>query len=172
MTDPTNPAIPQSAIERQEARMAEVPAFYKTEYERLACELALMPDDVEEVFSRYGYTVDEATSLLESKGFLGVLERAKKEMHENGVSFRAKARAISEGLLPYAWDLAVDPHCPSAVRADLIKWSALVAGNTPKDKDKDDGKTGGGLVLNIQFSGQAPTQIISTRDPITIEQGD
>ena len=162
------PALPVS--DRQEERMAAVPAFYKTEYERLACELALMPENVEGIFASYGYTIDEAMVLLESKPFLIILERVKKEIHETGVSFRAKARAISEGLLPFAYTMASDSLCPAAVRADLIKWSALVAGNTPKDKDKDDGKTGGGLVLNIQFSGQPTQQVIAVREPLTITQ--
>lgn len=171
MTTPDlTPALQTPAADRQEARMAAVPEFYKTEYERLACELALMPDDVEAVFSRYGYSIDEAAVLLESQGFLVILERVKRELHDTGMSFRMKARAISEALLPHAWDMASDPHCPSAVRADLIKWTAVVGGNTPKDKDKDDGKTGGGLVLNIQFSGQPSQQVIATREPLTITQ--
>ena len=171
MTEPDlTPALQTPTTDRQEARMAAVPDFYKTEYERLACELALMPENVEAIFASYGYTIDEAMALLESKPFLIILERVKKEIHETGVSFRAKARAISEGLLPFAYTMASDSLCPAAVRADLIKWSALVAGNTPKDKDKDDGKTGGGLVLSIQFSGMPPAQIISAREPVMIEQ--
>lgn len=149
--------------------MAAVPEFYKTEYERLACELALVPEDVEAVFARYGYTIDEAAVLLESKGFLVILERVKRELHETGVSFRTKARAISEGLLPYAFEMGSDVHCPAAVRAQLIMWSAKVAGNEPKET-KEDGKTGGGLVLNIQFSGQPSQQVIATREPLTITQ--
>ena len=165
-----SPALPQSAADRQTERMALVPEFYKTEYERLACELALMPEDVEAVFFRYGYTVDEAAVLLESQGFLVILERVKRELHETGVSFRAKAKAISESLLPYAWDMASDPHCPSATRADLIKWTATMAGHNPKEKDKDDGKTGGGLTLSITFAGQAPQQVVTSREPLTITQ--
>ena len=169
MTDSTDltPALP--AADRQAERMAMVPEFYKTEYERLACELAMAPEDVESTFANYGYSVDEAAVLLESKAFLMILERVKREIHENGVSFRAKARVISEALLPHAYDMAQDPHCPSAVRADLIKWAAKVAGNEPKE-DKTDNNTGSGLTLSITFAGQAPTQIVSTREPLTIEQ--
>jgi len=164
------PALPQSAAERQEERMAAVPEFYKTQYERLACELALLPENVEATFAQYGYSVDEAATLLESKAFLTILERVKREIHETGLSFRTKAKAISEGLLPYAYTMAQDPHTPAAVRCDLIKWTATVAGHTPKEKEES--RTGGGLVLSITFAGSPPQQIVSTREPLTIEQGD
>ena len=157
------------AADRQAERMAMVPEFYKTEYERLACELAMAPEDVESTFANYGYSIDEGAVLLENKAFLMILERVKRELHETGLSFRAKARAISEELLPYALEMASDSHCPSAVRADLIKWSAKVAGNEPKEK-VDDGKMGGGLVLSITFAGQAPQQVLTGREPIMIEQ--
>ena len=149
--------------------MASVPAFYKTQYERLACELAMMPEDVETIFANYGYTVDEAAVLLENRAFLAILERVKREIHESGLSFRTKAKAISEGLLPYVWNMASDPHTPAAVRADLVKWSALVAGHMPKEV-KEDGKTGSGLTLSITFAGQAPQQVVTSREPILIEQ--
>lgn len=171
MTEPDLfPALQTPAADRQEARMAAVPDFYKTEYERLACELALMPENVEAIFASYGYSVEDASVLLESKPFLIILERVKREIHETGVSFRTKAKVISESLLPYAWEMASDPTCPSATRADLIKWTATMAGHNPKEA-KDDGKTGGGLVLSIQFSGMPPAQIISAREPVMIEQG-
>lgn len=168
MTDSTDLAsvLP---VSRQDERMAAAPAFYKTEYERLACELALMPENVEEVFAGYGYSIEQASVLLDSKPFLVILERVKREMQETGVSFRAKARVISEALLPHAWEMASDPTCPSAVRADLIKWTAVAGGNMLKE-GKDDGKTGGGLVLSITFAGKEPQQVITSREPITITQ--
>lgn len=171
MTDSTDfsPALP--IVDRQQERMDAVPAFYKTEYERLACELALMPENVEDTFASYGYSIDEASVLLESKPFLVILERVKREIHENGVSFRAKARVISEALLPHAYDMAVDTTCPSATRAQLIMWAAKVAGHEPKES-KDEGKTGGGLVLSITFAGKEPQQVITSREPVLIEQGD
>lgn len=171
VTDSTDlsPALP--VVDRQQERMAAIPEFYKTQYERLACELALMPENVEDTFASYGYTIDEASVLLESKPFLVILERVKREIHENGISFRAKARVISEALLPHAYEMASDSSCPSATRAQLIMWSAKVAGNEPKES-KDEGKTSGGLTLSIQFSGMPPTQIVSTREPVLIEQGD
>ena len=89
-------------------------------------------------------------------------------MQENGLSFKAKARAQAEDLLAHSYDLATDPLCSAAVRADLIKWTAKVAGLEPTTKDTE--KTGGGgLVLNISFAGQPAQSVIAT-DAVIIDQ--
>lgn len=158
-----------SAAERQAARMAEVPELYRKTYERLAVELSLNMEDAEAIFRRYGFAPDQAADLVESPAFITLLERVTKDVRENGASFRAKAKAISEDLLPYAYDIAIDPQQSAAVRADLIKWSAKVAGNEPKEKDEARG-SGSGLTLSITFSGNQPQTIVSTNEPLLIEQ--
>lgn len=166
ITDPTE----SPAALRQSARLEQVPDLYRKTHERLAVELALHVDDAEAVFATYGYTPKQAADLLEQPGFLVLMRQAAKEVQESGLSFRTKAGLIAGELLPYAHDIATDPLQSAAVRADLIKWSAKVAGYEPKEA-KDDGKTGGGLILSITFAGQAPQQVISSQQqPITIEQ--
>lgn len=170
------PAAPEesrwaTAGERQEARQSTIPALYRTTHERLACELALRMESPEDVFQRYGYNPESAAALMESPAFTQLLERIGVEIRENGLSFRMKAKAISEELLPHAYDLATDPLCSAAVRADLIKWAAKVAGNEPAPaKTGAEGGTGG-FTLSITFAGQAPTQIVGTSAyvPTTIE---
>ncbi|MBT9176533.1 MAG: hypothetical protein DDT20_00852 [Firmicutes bacterium] len=155
--------------DRQTARLADVPELYRKAHERLAVELALagpMREEPEAVFARYGYTPDQAIALLESRVFLVLLERVGAEVREQGLSFRAKARAISEDLLPHAYEIATDPQQSAAVRADLIKWSAKVAGHEPKEKDE---VKGGGFNLSITFAGQAPMKVVSS-DAALIEQ--
>ena len=166
-----DPAFSPSSL-RQAARLEDVPELYRKTHERLAVELALHVDDAGEIFASYGYTPEQAAELVEQPAFLALMQRAQKSVVEEGLSFRTKAQLIAGELLPYAHDIATDPLQSAAVRADLIKWSAKVAGFEPKEM-KDDGKTGGGLTLNIQFSGQAPTQVISAEhQPLTITQGD
>lgn len=148
-----------TAQDAQDARMRNVPAVYKTTLERLACDLALKMEDAEVVFTRYRYTPEQAAALMDTQAFTDTLARVGKELAENGLSFRAKARAISEDLLPVGYDLATDPLVASAVRADMVKWFAKVAGNEPKEA-KDDGRSSGGLNLSITFAGQAPMKVV------------
>lgn len=156
----------------QAARLEDVPAIYRKTYERLAVELALDVDDAEGIFSRYGYSPEQAADLMESPAFIALLQIATKETRESGMSFRTKAKLIAGELLPYAVDLATDPLQSAAVRADMIKWAAKVAGFEPKES-KDDSKGGSGLTLSITFAGQAPQQVVATQpqyDAIPVEQ--
>lgn len=172
---PNPPSNPQTggelptAANRQEERQGAIPALYRTTHERLACELALHMDEPAEVFARYNYTPEAAAELMESPAFTALLDRIGVEIRENGLSFRMKAKAISEELLPHAFDLATDPLCSSAVRADLIKWAAKVAGNEPAPAKPGAEGGVGGFTLSITFAGQAPQTVISGREPLTIE---
>ena len=154
---------------RQSDRLTAVPALYRTNHERLACELALQMEDPSEIFARYRYTEDQAVALMESPAFSALLQRIVVEVRETGLSFRMKAKAISEELLPHALEMATDPLTSSAVRADLIKWSAKVAGNEPKESKTDEAQRGG-FNLTITFAGEKPQILVSQREPITIDQ--
>lgn len=168
-TDSLIPAEQSPASLRQAARLAEIPELYRKTHERLAVELALDVDDAGSIFTQYGYTPEQAAELLESPPFLMMLQQATKEVAESGLSFRTKAKLLAGELLPYANDIATDPLQSAAVRADLIKWSAKVAGFEPKEKDDAKG-AGAGFTLSIIFSGQAPQQVVSGRETLTIEQ--
>lgn len=154
---------------RQKERLTEIPALYRTNHERLACELALKMDSTEEVFARYGYDAAGAAELMESPAFTALLARIGVEIRENGLSFRQKAKAIAEELLPTAFDIATDPLQSAAVRADLIKWAAKVAGHEPNPKEAPVG--GAGFSLHLTFAGAAPEKIITGREPLTLENG-
>lgn len=154
--------------DRQHDRMALVPEIYKTTHERLAVELALKMDEPADIFARYGYSVEQAAALLDSVAFQVMMARIAAEVAQNGLSFKAKIRAIAEDLLPTAHALATDPLTSAAVRADLIKWAGKMAGHEPKE-DKEVGKGVGGLNLSITFAGQAPMKVVEN-SPLTIEQ--
>ena len=159
----------EAATARQAARLENIPEVYRGALERLCIELALHMEAPDEVFASHHYTPEQAAELVESPAFIAMLERVTKDVREQGLSFRHKAKAISEEVLPIALDMMTDTYISAAVRADLIKWVAKVAGNEPKEKDE--GRTGGGLTLSITFAGQAPQQVVTgaVREPITIE---
>jgi hypothetical protein len=162
------PAEQQTPQQYQDARMSAIPALYRTTLERMACELALHMEEPEEIFKQYGYTPDQAAILLESPAFLALCSRIGKEVLESGLSFKTQAKVQARELLGHSYEIATDPLASTAVRADLIKWTAKMAGYEPKE-GKDDGKVGGGLNLSITFAGQAPVQIVR-HEPVTIEQ--
>lgn len=162
------PEDPVAADTRQNTRLAVLPAVYKTQYGRLAIELALKLDDPAVIFARHGLDNEAAAALIQTAEFTALLNSAEKEVAENGVSFRTKARAIAEDLLPYAYEIATDDLASGSVRSDLIQWFARVGGLEPPKQDGKGGTGGGGLNLTINFSGEQPMKVVGN-EPITIQ---
>lgn len=160
--------LPITVESRRQARIAALPEVYKTQHERLAYELAMGLDDSADIFQRHGYGRDDALALLELPEFAKLLDRISREVRENGITFRAKARVMAEDLLQHGYEIATDELASAAVRADLIQWFARVGDLEPAAKKVDTGASGG-LSLTITFTDQAPVKVI-THEPQTIEQ--
>lgn len=156
-----------TAQQYQDQRIASLPAVYRTAHEQLACELALQMEEPEDIFARYGYTPDQGIALMGTPQFSVLLERVSREVRESGLSFKTKAKMQAEALLTQSFQIATDPLQSAAVRADLIKWTAAVAGYSAK-KDDDKASAGSGLNLTITFAGQAPMKVVQN-EPIALE---
>lgn len=147
---------------RQEERQAQIPALYKTAHERLAVDLALRMGEPEEVFAEHGISPEQALELTESPAFTALCKRIGGELRETGLSFRMKAKAISEELLVDAFEIATDPLQSGTVRAKIIEWVARVAGHEPAPAKAGVGEAGsGGFSLSITFAGQAPQAVLT-----------
>lgn len=157
-----------SAKQQQEQRLKELPPLYRQALERLAYELALNMEPEQDTFKRHGYSIEEAQILIDSALFKVVLARVEKDVSENGLSFKAKAGAQAEELLAHSFEMATDPYVSAAVRADIIQWTARMAGYEPNKNVKDEGKGGsGGINLHLTFTQVEPLTV--GHQPITIE---
>lgn len=159
---------PETDEDRQERRLADLPVVYRRNDERMALELVMLPADGDPwaVIQGYGYTSEQAHAVLASPAFSALVAAARRDVDEEGVGFVTKARLQAEELLQYSYDMATDVLVASSVRADLIKWTAAVAGWGPK-KDGDAKGAGGGFTLNIAFP--QPQQVPALTQGITIE---
>ena len=101
----------------------------------LPIEIALGDKKVREVCEAYGLTKADWEELRYNKMFIADVERAKAELVKEGVSFKIKARMQSEAMLKTSWDLVHDKtgDVPPSVKADLIKFTARVAGLDTKE---------------------------------------
>lgn len=131
-----------------------------------------------EVFAKHGLTTDQAIVLLKNEAFAKSLREATAYVADQGLSFRARARAIAEEVLGDAYDIITDPDMPASVRADLIKWSAEM-GDLEPAKKKDDAGSGPvtPFALHISFTGvgdPAGQRVIDVTParPAALEQGD
>ena len=158
--------------EHQANRLAALPALYKTQHERLCYEIVLAKvtgESESDAFARHGYTPEQALALLEQPSFATLLDRVAKDMHDNGLTFRAKARSMAEALLETSFEIATDPEQPTSERVKIVQWTAKMAGHE-KGLDKEESKQSGGFSLSITFAGQEPVKVVQ-HEPLTIEQG-
>lgn len=147
---------------REARRLAErLPAGYRptsgaelTFDPRIAYEIALGVDQPGAVFEKYGFAEEQAAALAANPAFMATVAKYQEEVLASGVSFKLKAKIQAEDLLTHSYLIATDPEAPMSVRADLIKWTARVAGLEPKE-EKGSG-AGGGFTLNISFAGDRP----------------
>lgn len=137
---------------------------------RLAYELALEMDAPVNVFAKYGKDEGEAVRLLQYGPFIGQVKKYRDEIVAGGVSFKLKAKVQAEDLLTHSYEMATDPEVPPSVRADLIKWTAAVAGlGPPRDVKGEGGGAGGAeFTLAITFKGAGPAGASTSNTTIDV----
>lgn len=169
--DALDPAKPGETLAQREARRLShrMPEGYEPQSgadltfdPRVPYELALEVTSPSAVFAKYGYTIEQATALIRLPAFIATVKKYRDELASTGVTFRLKAKIQAEDLLTHSYVLATDPEVPAAVRADLIKWTAKMAGLEPSDRDKG-GSGGATFALNITFAGLPSPAVVQGR---------
>jgi len=127
--------------------------------DRLAFDLALRleksGDDMDEILERHQVTSQDLISFGRDPVFSRKVSEFRDEIRNKGVTFRMKAKAQAEELLTTSWVLIHSPDVGAAVKADLIKWTAKVAGLEPKGDQADVGTGGGGVRIQINLGGES-----------------
>ena len=101
----------------------------------LPLELALGDQSAQEICQSYDISFERFQELCELPAFQKAYEDAIIGLQKEGMSFKVKARLMSEELLQTAWDIIHNRYTQSNVKADLIKSLWRVAGFEPKAND-------------------------------------
>lgn len=112
----------------------------------LAMTLEGTGDPLEAVLEAHNYTTDQLVRFSDDPLFEQRVEHFRTQLKERGFSFKLKAQAQAELLLDTSWDVIHAADVSAAVKADLIKWTAKMAGYEPT---KDITTDGGGVKINI-----------------------
>lgn len=94
----------------------------------LVLDLALKTQPVASLLVDYGITPEQFKEITQLPVFRHDMLEMRDKLKEEGFSFRVKAQAQAEQYLQQAWKMVHDPMVPANVRADLVKWTAKVAG--------------------------------------------
>jgi len=115
----------------------------------LAMTLEGSGDKLPGLLVEYGYTTSDLKEFSHDPLFEKRVAHWRAQLLEHGMTFRLKAKAQAELLLDTSWDIIhggadVSP----AVKADLIKWTAKVAGF---EMGNNAGASDSGVVININM---------------------
>lgn len=114
---------------------------------RMAFEIALGFEKIELVLERYMVTPEEWELLQTQPSFKKAVTQYQKDIDENGISFRTKARIQAEAYLSDAHSLIKHPTTPPSVKANMIQWITRVADLEPKKSEENQGTT-----FNLQIN--------------------
>lgn len=131
----------------------------------LPLEIALGAD-LDELKVAYGITEEEWEALKLNENFRKDILKHQEEVKEEGYSYRKKAKVQAENLLTTSWELIHDKDTPPAVKADLIKFTARVAGYDTQGKGPAAGEAQPTFSININMGGNrnAPAQVSADSD--------
>lgn len=107
-----------------------------------------------DILARHNHDQNDLLAFTKDPQFQGRVEAYRKDIVENGLTFRLKARAQAEDLLTTSYLLIHDIDVPAAVKADLIKSTVRWAGLEPtKGEALTDPAKGVSITINM-----APTK--------------
>lgn len=101
---------------------------------RLVMDLAIGIDSAEDISERYDLSTNALDALYGIKSFRQEVAAVMKDVRENGVTFRAKAKIQAEDYLEIMDKLIYNSEIPAGVRLDAIKSAVKWAGLEPKDE--------------------------------------
>ena len=136
----------------------------------LPLELALGIEDAEDIAARHGMSTDELNSLLCTPAFAAQVAHYRKDLHESGEIFKAKARVQAELLLDKSYAMIQAQDTPANVKADLIKSTVEWAGLKPTGKPVAEGPAPFSITFNFPLPSGAPAPNIAVARPkLTID---
>jgi len=118
---------------------------------RLVLDLALGVEDLDTVLPRYNLTFDDYETLAHSPIFRRELALTIRDVRENGLPFKAKARVQAEAYLEVLDDLVYSDGTPASTRLEAIKSTVAWGGLIPKESKEETGATGSTINVQINF---------------------
>jgi hypothetical protein len=118
---------------------------------RLVLDLALAIEDTEPILERYDLQQEDYDALMRTPSFRRDLALTMREVRENGLSFRHKARVQAESYLEVLDQLVYSPATPASTRLDGIKQAVTWGDLSPKEGKGGDVQNAQQINISINF---------------------
>lgn len=141
--------------------LVAIPAPFSTRWtDRFALDFAMSlegsGDKPAVLLEEHGYTADDLALFAKDPLFMQRVNAYQVDLREKGLTFKLKAQVQAEMLLENSWDLVNDRDVSPAVKADLIKWTAKMAGFEPVQGKGDNNGNAVQIVINMGDPKDAP----------------
>lgn len=111
--------------------------------------MAIGMEEPEEIASRYGFEGIRWKSLQVWKPFNDAVAKQKAELEQNGVTFRIKAKALTEDVFEDAYKIARSNDATLLQKLEFIKLGAKLGDMEPKASAQVASGPGFSITINI-----------------------
>jgi hypothetical protein len=119
----------------------------------LVVDIALGIDALPDILLRYNMTEEHWASLSDNPAFRVDLARTRKEISENGLSFKRKAATQAEMYLIDMDKIMADPEASQTLKHNIFTTMARLGELEPVKARESDVVTGGGFNIQINIGG-------------------
>lgn len=122
--------------------------------QELIMNIAIGMEEPEVLAARYGIEGEEWERLKEYKPFWMAVERQKAELEASGLTFKIKAKALTEDVFEDAYQIARSNDTTLLQKLEFIKLGAKLADMEPRANSQV--ASGPGFSISINFSTPKP----------------
>lgn len=122
--------------------------------QELILNIAIGMEEPAVIAARYGIEGDDWVKLQEYKPFQIAVEKQKAELEASGLTFRVKAKALTEDVFEEAYKIARSNDATLMQKLEFIKLGAKLADMEPKANTQV--AAGPGFSISINFSTPKP----------------
>ena len=111
--------------------------------------IAVGMEDPQEIAARYGFENTRWTLLQQWKPFNDAVAKQKAELEQNGVTFRIKAKALTEDVFEDAYKIARSNDATLLQKLEFIKLGAKLGDMEPKANAQIAAGPGFSITINL-----------------------
>lgn len=138
-----------------------------TASQEMILQIALGMEHPEEIAARYGIEGDEWKKLSEYRPFQIAIDKQRAELEASGLTFRVKAKALTEDVFEEAYKIARSNDATLMQKLEFIKLGAKLADMEPKASAQV--ASGPGFSISINFSTPKPENKVIDITPKELE---
>lgn len=130
--------------------------------------IAIGMEEPSEIASRYGFEGDRWKALSVWKPFLDAVAKQKAELEQNGITFRIKAKALTEDVFEDAYKIARSNDATLLQKLEFIKLGAKLGDMEPKASAQVASGPGFSITINIADPPKK-SQVVDMPEPDVVE---